>query len=167
MSLTNDGLDEIYKKLQTVLQDTQTQKTGRKILQDFGVIAKSKIRENFLLSQDPYSVTWAPLKAGGRYNKTSKKIDKTAKPLLDTGRLVGSISYKTFESIKKADGYTTMLLLYNKGSASLNYADYHQFGTARITARPFYPTPDRGLPDSWATDINKITDKLLNKLFNS
>lgn len=167
MSIKEDGLDDLYKKLQTVLQDAKSQKTVRKILYDFGVVAKSRIRSNFSAGIDPYGVTWAPLKAGGRRIKSGNKstLDRTAKPLLDTGRLVGSISYKTFEKSSSKDGLSTALLLYNKGS-NVQYGDYHQFGIG-VTARPFYPTPERGLPDSWGKDLSKITDKILSKLLNS
>lgn len=168
MSIKEDGLDEMYKRLQTLLQDSKSQKTVRKILYDFGVVAKSRIRSNFSAGIDPYGVTWAPLKAGGRRIKSSggkSTLDRTAKPLLDTGRLVGSISYKTFEKSSSKDGLSTALLLYNKGS-NVQYGDYHQFGIG-VTARPFYPTPERGLPDSWGKDLSKITDKILSKLLNS
>lgn len=167
MPIKEDGLDEMYKRLQTLLQDSKSQKTVRKILYDFGVVAKSRIRSNFSAGIDPYGVTWAPLKAGGRRIKSGNTsiLDTTAKPLLDTGRLVGSVSYKTFEKSSSKDGMSTTILMYNKG-ASVQYGDYHQFGIG-VTARPFYPTPDRGLPESWANDLNKITDKILSKLLNS
>lgn len=170
MGIKTDNLEKIYEQLQSVLTDTKTQKTARTILQEFAKIEKSNIRQNFLNSVDPYGVTWAPLKAGGRVIKGRKgknKLDKSAKPLMDTGRLVGSISYRTFlKEANSKSSFSTMLLMYNKGSGGVDYGDYHQFGIG-VTARPYYPTPERGLPDAWTKDLLKITDKILSKLLSS
>lgn len=162
MSLTNDGLDELYNKLQNILKDNKNKNSTNKILKEFGIISTSRIRENFNKTVDPYGITWAPLKAGGRYVKRGKKsyLDKTAKPLLDNGRLVSSISYRTFNSSD-----SSVLELYSEGS-NVNYSQYHQLGIG-VTARPFLPTSSRGLPQVWNNDLIKIVNKIIGNLLNS
>lgn len=162
MSLSNDGLDEIYNKLNLLLDNNKKNIAAEKILLNFGIISQTRIRENFKNSVDSYGVTWTPLKAGGRRIKQGKKtyLDKSAKPLLDTGRLVGSISNRI---IKSADSIG--LEIYNADiSGFANYGYFHQNGLG-VTARPFLPTKE--LPKIWQQDLLKITDKIINNLLNS
>lgn len=172
MGVNYNGLDDIYKKLETIIKDVKSQSTVKKILQEFGVISKSRIRENFNKGVDPYGVTWAPLKAGGRYVKSGKgkgRLDTSANVLLDDGRLVGSVNYKTYHGTNNKNGYSSVIMIYNKdteGTATADYGVFHQFGIG-VTARPFLPSVQRGIPDQWYKDLDKITDKIIKKLADS
>lgn len=116
------------------------------LAQRCGAAAMKTTADCFRSSQDPYGTPWKPLAM------------RAGKPLLDTGRLRGSIASQP--------GNGTFRLV-----APVTYAPTHQFGATiravrakslmwkvrgrkgmffakevTIPARPFFPDPARGIP---------------------
>jgi phage gpG-like protein len=90
----------------------------REIGQDF----VERVQLGFIDSESPYGVPWEPIS------------HRDGQPLIDTGRLRGSIAYET-----------TPLSL--RLGSNVVYAATHQFGRDPIKARPFLPM--EGLPPDW------------------
>lgn len=137
-------LDKLEKSLSdNVLQD---------LLNNLGTKWVGNIKQNFQNSSSPYpyGAKWPSLKAGGRFVKKGKKsfLDKSAKPLLDTGRLVNSINYNIKDNVLEI-------------GTPLFYAQFHQKGDG-VLKRAILP--DRGLPISWKNDIEKFIEKVLKNL---
>lgn len=143
------GLDTFLRRLNK-LEDNLKDEALNKILNQLGAKWTGEIKLNFTKSYDPYGKKWPSLKAGGRMIKKGKKrvLDKSAKPLLDTGRLVGSINFNVKD--EKLEIGTPVF-----------YSQFHQNGEG-VPKRAFLP--DRGLPQSWKNDLNLIIAKVLNNL---
>ena len=132
------------------------------------VVADAQLR--FRDSRDPYGVAWKPLTQATREARARRAAGKnamrkdgrfkaaalrrfvgaynTAKPLLDTGRLRNSITYR----LLGASGVEV--------GSNVAYAALHQFGgqagrgkKVTIPARPFLATRERGLPREYGEII--------------
>ena len=146
----------------------------RPAMQDVGIELSERIRGQFSQGQSPYGESWEPLseatklararKAAGR-NSTKKdgtfrkgagerfvRAYSTAKPLLDTNRLRGSITSNPRKS------FVTV------GTSNVVYAATHQFGRGNIPARPYMPIRGSAaeLPAPWmAAVVGIIEDHIL------
>lgn len=98
----------------------------RKPLTEVAFYLANQARKSFDQAQAPDGTPWPPLK-----NPSARRGGPAAKPLRDTGRLMGSL-------IGQGPGH-----IEDVGDArlvwgtSVEYASYHQEGTGRIPARPF------------------------------
>lgn len=146
MSVKITGLNELINKLDK-LEKNLSKEVLNNILNNIGVSLTGEIKNNFHKSVDPYGKGWDGLKLGGRYKK-GIGIDKSAKPLLDTGKLVNSINFNVKQNILEI-------------GTPLFYAEYHQNGSG-VKQREFLP--NGSLPDSWNKNIFIIIDKVLKDL---
>lgn len=141
------------------------------VMQAIGGVLVNRIRTDFDQSQDPYGNPWAPLKF------------RNGQPLRDTGRLRNSIDFDVpgtnvvevgtnvayapvhqFGAKIPAHGGDTPSTPGNvsidgfvaSGAPVLLFSAGGRIIAAKrveIPARPFFPTEDGGLPDSWGGDI--------------
>lgn len=102
------------------------------------VVAEAQL--GFRESRDPYGLPWRPLSP----RTVARRRKGSSKPLLDTGRLRNSITYRLLGSTGVEIGSNTA------------YAAIHQFGgragrgrKVGIPARTFIATRERGLPRSY------------------
>lgn len=118
ITITNSSYIEMIERIKLIgTTSYSTDEISAKIL--------AKIRLQFRNSTDPYGQPWASVRRAGQ-------------PLLDTGRLRGSIQANT-------NGDTMVFF------TDVEYAQYHQFGE-RVKKRAILPD-DRGLPESWEAII--------------
>ena len=129
------------------------------------VVADAQLR--FKDSRDPYGVAWkplsfaarmararrvsggkSPLKRNGTFKKAAFGAFTTAKPLLDTGRLRNSVTFRLAGPAAVEVGTTVV------------YGPIHQFGgqagrgkKVTIPRRSFIATKDRGLPREYGEII--------------
>jgi phage gpG-like protein len=109
-----------------------------------GVAFVKQVADEFRQSRDPYGNAWAPVSRNRRRDVRARaarakagKPPKTDKPLIDTGRLRGSVAATT-------EGTEVRVAL------PVEYASYHQYGTRRIKRRQILPEANTGgLPSSW------------------
>lgn len=145
----------------------QTQ-SKEKILGRIGGFMREKMVLCFRDSQDPYGNQWLPLKY------------RNGKPLLDTGRLRNSITYKISGNSVQAGTNVDYAAVHQNGArigSRLGLAAFdkkgrfesraksakrkkgftpisvHRIGEGNIPARPFAPDSVRGLPESWRLGI--------------
>ena len=144
----DNELQELSNKLSNIHKKVEDDSFSNPILEKLGVIFTKNIKRQFNLSEDPYYKEWKPLK-----NPSEKRGGSTAKPLLDRGRLVNSITHNVIQ---------------NKLTVGTNvkYAEYHQNGTSRIPARPFLPD-QRGMPEEYERDIELAIEAHLEQLINN
>jgi len=121
------------------------------VYNEIGTALVEETRTGFATSTDPYGTPWLPLKM------------RAGQPLRDTARLMNSITH-----VADNEGVEV--------GTNVAYAATHQFGatitpkvapwlvfqgpsgtvfTKQVTvpARPFLPTPEKGIPASWAQTI--------------
>lgn len=139
------SVQDAIKKLEQTEQGLR-QENIQKVLNRLGVIFVGRLKMGFSQSKDPYGNEWKSLK-----NPSKKRGGETAKPLLDRGRLVGSLSF-----VVQGD----QLIV----STNVNYAEYHQNGTSDIPQRMFLPDSEKGLPDSFERDISQALDTVLRNM---
>lgn len=137
-------LKKMAKKLEKIEEAVKVESL-MKVMNRLGTIWTGDIKQGFLNSRDPYGQSWAALK-----NPSNKRGGLSAKPLLDRGRLVGSIDFVTQDN---------KLII----STNVNYAEYHQDGTARIRKRAFLPD-ERGLPDKFKNDLEQALESILKNM---
>lgn len=113
-----------------------------------GVVAESQL--GFKESRDPYGTPWAALKA----STIARRRKGSAKPLLDTGRLRNSITYRLLGVAGVDIGTNT------------RYAAIHQLGgragrgrKVSIPARTFIATRERGLPREYGEIIRDALNR--------
>ena len=98
--------------------------------------ADARLQDSQSAGTDPFGVTWAALKTGA------------PSFLRDTGNLEASRNFSS-----------------SGMSASINYgafyAEFHQFGTSKMVARPL--VPDRMVP-SWQAPIEAEAQRLINSI---
>jgi phage gpG-like protein len=96
------------------------------------------VRDNFVGGHDPDGRAWAPLKW------------RAGRPLILTGLLMNS-AYLAAQNVELRNGTELLATL-----AAPAYWMFHEYGTRRIPARPFFgPSPEtvRGLADRVARDM--------------
>ena len=119
-------------------------------MSEIGESIVSWVDLTFRDAEDPYGNPWAELSPV----TISKRINRSSKPLNDTGILKSSITKKPFP-------YEVIV------GTNVKYAPTHQFGATKgqyatgvpwgnIPARPFFPTEEKGFPDTWEQDILNI-----------
>ncbi len=104
---------------------------------------KSNIAMCFREQKSPDGINWAALKPA----TVAKRRNGSSEILNDTGRLKGSISHVATNSFVEI-------------TTDTEYAPFHQFGTNRMVARPFFPS--QTLPQSWESDILGILNNHLS-----
>lgn len=113
-----------------------------------GAAALKLVADEFRGSHDPRGNPWQPLKyrQGGKMRRGQYGPRRAGKPLMKTGRLRAS-----FSTAVTPNGFRI--------GTAVQYAGYHQTGTATIPARPMLP--DAGaLPPAWqeafAVELNRM-----------
>ncbi len=160
ISVSSDKILKVLSKLVSAGKDLSPAMTG------IGRLMKTKIQLGFKAGKDPYGNSWEPLKS------------REGQILVDTGRLRGSIGYKS-------DSDSVVV------GTNVEYASAHQFGVNKtiqvsshirhisqafgrkitggvsvnvrghsrqvnMPARPFFPNSVQGIPVSWQGGILKI-----------
>jgi phage virion morphogenesis protein len=97
-------------------------------------------KRNFTGSHDPDGSPWPPLK-----NPSRRRGGRSAKPLVDRGLLMASVSAQGGGSVRDV---TPRSLEFG---TNVSYAGYHQFGTRTIPARRFL-----GITDAMAKRIEEL-----------
>lgn len=123
------------------------------LLTRIGVFFVGEVKQNFLQARDPYGNAWAPFTR----EPSQKRGGSSAKLLMDTGRLVGSITH-SLEIMTNSSKVTV--------GTPVTYADFHQSGTPRNVARPFFPTLGK-LPAPWEKHVLSSIELLFNKIYNN
>jgi len=116
------------------------------------------VTEAFGKSQDPWGKAWQPLMA----STVDRRRKRSAKPLVDTGLLRGSIVSRATEDA---------ILIGVSGAAS-EYAGAHLFGTdkagrgrtTKIEARPFLPILPGGEPSFHAGPAQKWYERARDRV---
>jgi phage gpG-like protein len=101
--------------------------------------ALGRVHYAFAASRAPGGAAWARL----RY--------RAGRPLVLTGRLFGSLRSRVT---------TTGVAV----STSRPYAAFHQFGTRRVPARPFFPAEGE-LPPPWREAFERVVDAAIRAHF--
>jgi phage virion morphogenesis protein len=123
---------------------------GVEAYEGIGASLKDNIRLGFVDSTSPYGEKWLPLK------------HRVGQPLVDTGRLRDSITYRASN-----DGVEV--------GTNVVYAAIHQFGgmagrkqAAHIPARPYMPVRENSvdLPDDWKTEVLTIVKSYIEASFH-
>lgn len=96
---------------------------------DIGHLSVNSVRENFRVGGRPNkwpanTAATVVRKARSRRGASRRRAIAGNKPLIDTGRLLNSINYRT-----RRDSVVI--------GTNVDYGIYHQTGTRRIPARPF------------------------------
>lgn len=116
-----------------------------KAMNRLGTVWTGDIKRGFTEGRDLYGDQWAALK-----NPSEKRGGSSAKPLLDTGRLVGSINFVI------QDGKLII-------STNVPYGKFHQDGTQNIRKRAFLPD-ERGLPTKFKNDLEQSLESILKNM---
>lgn len=116
------------------------------VLRGIGADVVAEAQMGFRESRDPYGMPWRPLSP----RTVARRRKGSSKPLLDTGRMRNSITYRLIGSTGVEIGTNTV------------YAAIHQFGgragrgrKVTIPARSFIATRERGLPRSYDETIRE------------
>ena len=151
-------LRALEKRLGTIAPALETM--GRKL--------KTRIQLAFKAGEDPYGKSWLPLKL------------RSGQPLRDTGRLMGSIDYRSdatsvtvgtnvcYAPVHQFGAHVEAGLpphqsicdYYTKGSPFLAFqvgGRWFRAKSVTIPARPFLP--DKGMPPEWGQDILSAFNK--------
>ena len=102
---------------------------------------KRQVDQGFNKESDPYGKPW----------------EKKAKP--DGRKILTGKTRKLRRSIKvspKARGGLKMI-------TKVPYASFHETGTSRMPARPFFPDKQRGLPQKWVKQYSRIAKSEIKK----
>jgi len=114
----------------------------RRMLGEMADAGVDLVHEEFAQSHDPEGRGWAPLK-----HPRPQHIG--AGPLVKTGALQGSIKRRL-----TPEGFVLYTLK--------KYAGFHQQGTSRMVARPFFPVGNP--PGTWLTRFDLIADAHMRRL---
>jgi phage gpG-like protein len=125
-----------------------------------GAAFVKQVADEFKESRDPYGNPWKPVVRNrrrdirARARRAAKGLSARAdKPLIDTGRLRGSVVARTEGSVVRI-------------ALPVEYASYHQYGTRTIARRQILPESDTGgLGPRWSQAANKETIAVLNAYF--
>ena len=135
-----EGVEETLKGLEalTTLPDDYAQYVSDDILSALA----GRALTTFANQQDPYGVAWAPL------SLFTLKRKKTSRIMFETGRLLRSFD------IDKQD----LTLSFN-----ISYALKHQTGEPEknLPQRLLLTIESQGLPNSWESDIENLTNDFL------
>ena len=116
-------------------------------------------RLNFVDGSDPYGTAWA------------HPIFRDGQPLRDTGRLMNSMTHRATAggvaigtNVEYAGTHQQGATVKAKNKPLLKFktpAGWISKKAVTIPARPFLPTPEGGLPESWRiTIIRTVSDQL-------
>lgn len=124
IAITVRGLDEALRELDDA--------TGRladltPVMQVIAEDVKTLIDDSFEESRKPNGRPWAPLAP----ETVKRRRNNSNKPLIDTGVLRNSINARP--------GPRSV-----RFGTNVPYAEWHQFGTESIIARPFFPVDEAG-----------------------
>lgn len=126
------------KKLQGELNEFQARaKNVDKLFEIVGQKWEQQIQKSFVESKDPYGKAWA-------------KVDRDGRPLLDSGRLVGSINY-TINQGKLIVGSPVI------------YAKVHNEGLNGVIKRQFIPLVDD--PDFENSNLAKSLNEIVKDYY--
>lgn len=141
MRITAKGITETNKHLQEMVARVKSLKPA---MEAGALDIKKLVDDAFYKSIDPNTGTaWQPLAE----STIKKRRQGSSKPLIDTGRLRGSIATKAGD---KSITYGTNVV----------YGGPHQFGTKKIPQRRFLPTDFSTGPAS--ATAQKIVRRILN-----
>ena len=98
-----------------------------------GVEIQRHVMDCFEQEKSPDGINWAALSPA-----TLRKRGQNAKKLHDTGAMYASLGHNATNSHVEI-------------TIGQNYAQFHQFGTSKMPARPFFTSEI--LPQTWEQDI--------------
>lgn len=136
MPVKSDDLGNLIKKLEGLVSQRFLEKLSSQLQAD----ALKLVADGFREESDPEGNRWAPIKRPGKI-------------LQKTGRLRASWSPEATSS----GGFSL--------KSNVEYAEYHQYGTRKMTARPMVPTANKGLPRKWAESFEKVIAKAFKDAF--
>ncbi|MEI6745544.1 MAG: phage virion morphogenesis protein, partial [Methylococcaceae bacterium] len=110
---------------------------------DIGQMIRSNVLDCFEDEKSPDGINWKPLSP-----QTIKQRRGTApyKILQDKGKLRSSIAFHAGSNFAEV-------------TTDTEYAAFHQFGTSKLTPRPFFP--NQTLPRNWETEILQMLESHL------
>ncbi|NBE34240.1 phage virion morphogenesis protein [Campylobacter jejuni] len=153
-NFTLKGLENLLKKCEN-LEDEKKQIILREI---FAEKLYKESKENLEKEQDSNAKKWAPLKQSTLISRKAQKIMHTKK-LFATGSMQSSL-HNGVEN----DRAFVALNATHKGFA---YASVHQFGSKKITARPFLPIDKKlNINQRVADEMEAEVKDMLLTLFN-
>lgn len=131
-----------------------------KLAKRIGAAFVKQVGDEFRESRDPYGNAWAPVQRNRLRDRRARarrasagKPPKADKPLIDTGRLRGSV-------VARSEGDEVRVAL------PVSYASYHQYGTRTIKRRQILPESDTGgLGARWSAAASKEAIAVLNEHF--
>lgn len=109
-----------------------------------------RVRLGFRSGASPFGERWRPLAPSTIAKK--RRGGASARPLIDTGALRNSISFRADERSVEIGSDRTV-------SGGISLAAIHQFGTSRIPARPIFPT--ERFPIDWEADIENALNRYI------
>lgn len=137
MPVTGNGPDAIRDMLRGLSELAEGDwKAGMN--KSLGAELVALVKRGFRTSTDPYGRPWAPLK------------QRSGKPLLRTARLRNSWMW----SAGTDSGQITI-------TNNVQYAAFHQDGTARMVQRQMFPEAD--LPPLWADRLSAVAELVVSQ----
>ena len=107
-----------------------------------GEAIKNNVLFGFRDEKSPDGINWAALSP----QTIKRRRNNSDKILNDTGRLKGSFAHVATNSHVEI-------------TTDTEYAPFHQFGTSKMVARPFFPSST--LPQEWESDVMDILNLYL------
>lgn len=129
LPLLQDNVDKLTKKLGDLTH----------LMQAIGSLLEGSTRERFADKKDPNGVAWENLMPSTKAQKGNNNI------LVKSGDLLRSIT-------NHADRYSVTV------GTPEHYGVYHQFGTTKMSARPFL-----GLSDEDTKNIYELINEILTQ----
>lgn len=147
-------LRDLQQRLKDAARGKFIPELGRRV----AAALMKEVADEFRHSRNPYGKPWAPLARerarnlrANRRRAAKGKPPRRSKPLIDTGRMRGSV-------IARAVGSEVRV------SIPVDYASYHQYGTRTIPQRQMLPEASTGgLGPRWTLAIRKETEAVLQK----
>jgi phage virion morphogenesis protein len=109
---------------------------------DIGEAIKNNVLFGFRDEKSPDGIKWKALSP----QTIARRRNNSSKILNDTGRLKGSFTHVATNSHVEI-------------TTDAEYAPFHQFGTSKMVARPFFPS--QTLPQEWERDVLDILNLYL------
>lgn len=130
---------QVDNALAQLLQRTQHLQPA---FNDIGEAIKNNVLFGFRDEKSPDGINWAALSP----QTIARRRNNSDKILNDTGRLKGSFAHVATNSHVEI-------------TTDTEYAPFHQFGTSKFVARPFFPSAT--LPQAWESDVMDVLNLYL------
>jgi len=155
-----NALPDLRKTIAALTKPALLESLARRM----GAAAIKQLADEYRESRDPYGEKWAPVFRNRKRDRDARKgrdsggrfRSKADKPLIDTGRMrAASIA----SSANHSSGASVRLMI------PVEYASYHQHGTARMQRRQILPEDATGgLGPRWSRAFNAEAKRLLAEI---